>query len=41
MSNYPLQKRSQEEMKQLNRVTQLRKVEMTEVKVVINDALTN
>lgn len=33
MSNYPLQKRSQEEMKQLNRVTQLRKVEMTEVKV--------
>ena len=41
MSNYPLQKRSQEEMKQLNRVTQLRKVEMTEVKVIISDALTN
>ena len=34
VSNYPLQKRPQQEMQQLNRVVQLRKIEMAEVKVI-------
>jgi len=35
VSNYPLQKRSQQEIKQLNRVIQLRKIEMAEAKVMV------
>ena len=34
VSNYPLQKRPQQEMQQLNRVIQLRQIEMAEVKVI-------